>query len=145
MAVGHRVKRSNTGLLTLAERWNGRRWTLTNSRNQDASGGSHLAAVSCPATRTCLAVGTAFSSNPVQDGNDSIAEAWSGNTWSRSPAPAPQDAASTSLEQVSCSSSARCMAIGHYYTTADPSGMTTPLGIPMALVWNGAWAIAAAP
>ena len=43
--------------VTLAERWNGRRWTKESTSDPLAAQGSYLTAVSCSLERVCTVVG----------------------------------------------------------------------------------------
>ncbi len=49
-----------TAVGAVAERWNGKHWSIQN--------GTNLGAVSCPTTKTCIAVGSA--------GNKGLVERW---------------------------------------------------------------------
>ena len=121
---------------TLAEAWNGTKWTIQPTPNPAKSGGSTLDGVSCPATGGCEAVGSYYppSGNPVP-----LAETWNGTTWAIQTAPAPAGAQSAFLYSVSCGSPHACLAVGTYNTKAGPQ-------VAFAERWNGtAWAIQTLP
>jgi hypothetical protein len=85
----------------VAERWNGRFWSI---QRIAAPAGSDLGAVSCPSHPMCVAVGD--SSAPSGPGRP-LLERWNGRSWSpqRVPSlPIPYD--------VSCSSPPACTAVG---------------------------------
>lgn len=119
------------GIGTLIEHWNGRTWSLTASPT--ATSGAELAAISCPTSSSCSALGEEEVS---PSGQVALAERWSGRAWvvERSPnAAGPQ---SSKLLAVSCPSASECLAVGSY--VEDPSGTYRTL----AEIWNGqSWAI----
>jgi hypothetical protein len=77
---------------TLAERFNGHRWTL--QRPSQADG---LQSVSCPATKLCVAVG------------DAAAQVWNGRAWKLRRIPAARGGG---LTGVSCPTRKLCVAVG---------------------------------
>lgn len=95
----------------LAERWNGRRWSvqptpnLRTSRRKLLPG--ELTAVSCPSRRACMAVGISFGRE-----NGAIAERWDGHHWAIEPVAAPAFVIETTLTGVSCTSPKACIAVG---------------------------------
>jgi hypothetical protein len=122
--------------LTLAESWNGTRWTVVATPNPAGSNGSGLFAVSCTAPTACTATG---------DYNNSagaarvLAERWNGTRWAIQATPNPPGAADAGLFGVSCTSSRACTAAG---ASASVSGLTTTL----AQTWNGShWLVRATP
>jgi hypothetical protein len=141
MAVGLLQSMSGSEITdqTLAESWNGTNWSNVPSPNPSASD-SELTNVSCPSTRSCMAVGSF--SNYGYD-TQPLAESWNGTSWSIVPAPDPTSADFNDnyFEAVSCSSSTSCMAVG-VMQGAQP-------GIPaysFIEVWNGrVWSYAPDP
>ncbi len=117
-AVGNRL----TGM-TLAEHWNGKKWSATATKHLGA-----LESVSCPATGNCTAVG----SNPA---GKALAEHWNGKTWSDQSVASPQQ--QNLLYSVSCTAVKDCLAVGL-------GGSTSPslsLG-PIAEHWTGgSWTV----
>jgi hypothetical protein len=97
-------------LNTLAERWNGRRWSLlaTPASTGDVASFDD---VSCASTARCTAVGTA--------NYNSLAERWNGARWSVQTTPNPTDSTGTQLAGVSCPKSASCTSVGGAQLTAE--------------------------
>lgn len=91
-----------------------------------------LGAVSCPAKRVCVAVGSF---------TDSAAafERWDGSRWWVQRAPTPAGAASVHLSAISCSSTRACTAVGSF----SVQGSTT---VAFAERWNGSrWTLQRPP
>ena len=86
---------------TLAERWDGRTWTLQAMPKPARSGAAGLGGVSCPRVADCFAVGGA--------GTGTLVEHWDGRSWQI------QDSGTGrhgSLGSVSCSGPDACTAVG---------------------------------
>jgi hypothetical protein len=102
-------------------------WSIQPTPNPVGATSSMLAAVSCPSTTACIAVGDSTLG--------SLAESWNGRRWTIQPTPNPPGAigpiGSTDLQAVSCSSKTACTAVG---TT---SGMSANGWVPLAERWNG--------
>ena len=62
MATGHRINSAGSAV-TLAESWNGTRWSLVPSPNA-RRGGNQLVGVSCASPDACMAAGFFFSQHP---------------------------------------------------------------------------------
>ena len=121
-AVGDYVNSSGADV-TLAERWNGTRWTIQPTPNPSGTQFfSALTGVSCTARDACEASGASDAG--------AFAERWNGTRWSLQPVPAPAGAQFALLFNVSCAASA-CEAVGIYQ---DSSGAFVTLGER----WNGA-------
>jgi hypothetical protein len=106
---------------TLAMQWSGSSWTRLASVDPSPATASHLAAASCSAANTCMAVGAS--------GSSTLAEAWDGTTWTIQSA-----SVSGALSGVSCPATNRCTAVGS-------SGAAT-----LAEAWNGTgWAAQSIP
>lgn len=117
-AVGYFQAAANVSAVTLAERWNGKKWAIESTPNPVPDG--QFSAVSCGSAHACTAVGTYF------------AEAWNGHTWAAQSIPAPSGTADSFLFGVSCTAPAAC-------TAAGEAGLS---GVPLAVAWNGKkWAI----
>jgi hypothetical protein len=129
-AVGSYVNRPDN-ILTLVERWNGRRWAIRPSPNPP--GGSDLWAVSCTSVKACAAVGGDL--NPA--GNEvTLAERWNGMRWTIEPTPKLSGVPIAELFGVSCTSPTACTAVGHQENPAASRSFT------LAEQWNGkVWAI----
>jgi hypothetical protein len=132
-AVGHYV--SNTGMLTLIERWNGSSWSIQSSPNPSGATAGDLNDVSCVSASACTAVGHYLNSAGTYQ---LLAEGWNGTAWSILSVPAPGGATSGYLEGVSCVSASACIGTG----VATISGASTAL----AEGWNGtAWSVQSVP
>ena len=123
-AVGYKGVDSDT---TLAERWNGHRWTIQSTPNPNAL----LSGVSCTSPNACIAVGrkgTGRKGSPIR----ALAERWNGRKWTPQSIPAPGGFAL--LSGVSCISADACTAVGERAIE------------PLVERWNGhKWAIQSIP
>ena len=119
--------------LPLAEHWDGTSWTITHvPLPAGITVGDLEGGVTCPSVTDCVAVGGIQTPSQV---NELLAERWNGTRWRVQATPAPAGAASPSLSSVSCTSPARCTAVGLYF----PNGGTAT---PLAERWDGtAWTI----
>jgi hypothetical protein len=97
---------------TLAERWDGRTWSLLAT----PSGGGGLESVSCSSIYRCVAVGGG-------------GESWDGFAWSPQAGPTQGG-----LTAVSCPSAGACIAVGSDF---EPVGSAGSLTSPVAAVWKG--------
>jgi hypothetical protein len=115
---------------SLAERWNGSRWTIQRTPNPRVAL-TYLYAVSCASPSSCIGVGAP----------NGLAEKWNGASWTIQPTPQfthPTEEAI--LYGVSCASSTACTAVG---TTGSPSA---PFQVSLAMRWNGsAWQVQSTP
>ena len=102
-----------------AEQWNGSTWTVRHAPAPAGATGGQLSAVSCTSATDCTAVG--FYTNSA-DADQPLAETWNGITWTVRPAAPHPGGAADDLNGVSCTSVARCTAVG---------------GGGLAEVWNG--------
>ena len=86
LAVGSYSAHRKT--LALAEKWNGRAWSLTTAPADTSYPATTLSAVSCRATTICQAVGT---DGAIQFGGLSrtLAEEWRGKSWTIERTPQP--------------------------------------------------------
>ena len=136
-AVGHYTSGGGSGL-TLAERWNGARWSIERTPRPAGASTSLLFGVSC-ISRTCIAVGSTTSHATV---SVPLVERRSGGRWTiqRTPKlPATHDSVSY-LSGVSCTSPSSCTAVGY----AGNSEGTR--GAPLAERWNGvSWILQRTP
>ena len=122
-AVGSYAHSGKT--LALVERWNGAKWTLATAARPPASVDVTLAAVSCPAVRTCMAVGI--------NGLLTLAERWNGTRWLLSGS-ISRGTQESLLGAVSCASTTSCWAGGTWLSTSTSGTLTEH--------WNGhKWAL----
>ncbi|HEY3907969.1 MAG TPA: hypothetical protein VGM14_28955 [Streptosporangiaceae bacterium] len=119
-AVGSSSK--NNVQKTLAEVWNGAKWTIQKTPNAAKGGG--LEAVSCrPGTpgKSCMAVG------------DGLAERWNGKAWSLLKIGKPSGSAAE-LVSVSCTKAGPCYAVGSDFIEGVQNSV--------AELWNGSrWSV----
>jgi hypothetical protein len=125
-----------TGLVTLAEAWNGTFWRIQATPNLSGATSSELSRVSCTAADACTAVG--YSVNSAR-ATVTLAEAWNGISWKLQTTANPTGTATSELSDVSCTAADACTAVGLY---TGSSGTT----VPLAERWNGSsWIIQPAP
>lgn len=126
---------SSAGSAGFAESWNGKAWALASVPWPKGSGDSELLGVSCPAVKSCLAVGGADVNTNNNAGVDNFgraaAAAWNGKTWSVIAVPAPAKGKSSVFQGVSCPLAASCVAAGK----AGPTGSAAGNGL--SGFWNG--------
>lgn len=97
---------------SLAERWNGRIWSIESTPRPQLADEAFLDGVSCVATSACTTVGSDLL-NPSGVETGLLAESWSGMKWSIQTAPEPANPNSTlAFSGISCTSAAHCMAVG---------------------------------
>jgi hypothetical protein len=111
----------------LAERWNGRRWTVQvtpTPRSGQARGGGLTAGVACPAVDVCVAAGVAHTTR----GPRLLAEGWNGTRWVMQRGGTPGQAVLP--HRIVCPGRADCLLVGQQQS-----------GLILAEHWNGrAWA-----
>ena len=123
MAVGGRLSG-----MTLAEHWNGRKWSAVTTKHE-----GELAGVACPATGNCTAVGT-------NSGGKALAAHWNGKAWSDQSVASPEQL--NLLGSVSCPAVTDCVAVG---TGGSMTSSALDLA-PLAEQWTGGkWAAFTAP
>jgi hypothetical protein len=115
---------SYSSVLTVTERWNGRRWSRVRAPNRGDQNNS-LAGVSCSARSACMAVGTIAGIEPHIELDGAVAERWNGRRWS--PTANAGERNEGALLEVSCGSATACVAVGY-------SGFS---GHAVAERWNG--------
>lgn len=116
MAVGFVVTDSDGDTVTLAERWDGRRWSFQGSL--DAGGSDQFNAVWCVSARSCTAVGSWFN---LAGTERPMVERWNRARWSFELAARPARATTGRLVAVSCPSRLVCTAVGSYQRRATSS------------------------
>jgi hypothetical protein len=138
-AVGTAFFAGASASITVAERWNGHRWSVQGTPNPSGSLGSGLIGVDCTAPSSCYAVGnttvpsTSSASPPTQE---PLAQRWNGHRWSMQNTPWPSIELGSELNSISCTSGSACVAAG-----AGPSGLAT-----VAESWNGHhWSLSPTP
>jgi hypothetical protein len=125
VAVGSYEHDPASAVRTLAEIWNGTRWSLASTPNSSTLD-NHLNGVSCASSSFCVAVGTSHRSNTTF----ALIEQWNGTSWS-----IVSGAHVTAIERelfgVSCISPTFCAAVG--YVVRGNMGMEKGL----AETWDG--------
>ena len=123
MAVGGRLSG-----MTLAEHWNGRKWSAVTTKHE-----GELIGVACPATGNCTAVGT-------NSGGKALAAHWNGKAWSDQSVASPDQL--NVLAGVSCTAVKDCVAVG---TGGSVTSSALDLA-PLAEHWTGGkWAVLTVP
>jgi hypothetical protein len=135
IAVGN-TSNSRVTSLTLAQRWNGRTWSI--QPTPSPADGGNLTGVSCPSRSSCMAVGG--HANPfIEIPPGTLAERWNGTAWRIQPTPNPPGGG-WFLTSVSCTSPSACTAVGgRLALPGKPTGT-------LAERWDGhTWSIQATP
>jgi hypothetical protein len=130
IAVGISVT-SSGATMPLADRWNGTRWRLEPMPSPAGTQRTVPIAVACPSSLSCTAVGYYVTGSGAWL---TLAEHWNGTGWAIQPTPNPAGAQFPYLDDVSCTASSACTAVGQ-----------TVQGT-LAERWNGtSWAIQPTP
>jgi hypothetical protein len=136
VAVGTYGHGASQNSRVLAERWNGRKWSILAVRVPRGSMSSSLLGVSCTSATACTAVGAY---QTTESAELPLAEHWNGTRWSLQGMHHPARSPETQLFGVSCPSARRCTAVG-YQTNRSGTGLT------LAEHWNGKkWSVQATP
>jgi hypothetical protein len=132
-AVGYYYSSTLAKQVTLVEVWNGSGWSQAASPNPTGATFDALYRVSCKSATGCEAVGYYDDSSSVER---TLAEHWNGTSWTLKTVPAPSGSTSNALNDVSCSATTACTAVG--YTSGSGTGSV------LAARWNGtAWSLQA--
>lgn len=133
VAVGTTLRGKGTAPQTLlAERWNGRTWSVTYPALPAGANGGELTGVSCTSASACTAVGAFFTS--TGPGNP-LAERWNGHRWAIQHTPSSGRGA-IPFAGVSCVSATSCTAVGFY-----DFGATGTEQVTLVEHWDGrVWA-----
>lgn len=117
LAVGQSQGATNTAI---AAQWTGTSWT------QPSAVGTNqiLLGISCFSSSRCMAVGSG-PSRPVS-------RQWTGASWTPVPTAHITGSSFATLNQVSCPTATRCIAVG-----ARSNGGLGAIGFPVAEEWNG--------
>jgi PKD repeat protein len=133
MAVG-RSEDASSVREALIEAWDGSQWVIQPAPKPAAASQTWLSGVSCASQASCVAAGGAVE----EPYNNTFAAHWDGSEWSvqETPHPGREDI----LEDVSCSSSSACTAVGYYLPAS------TPDVVSLVQRWNGmSWTIQSSP
>jgi hypothetical protein len=110
----------------LAERWDGKRWSIQPMASPAGGLGVVLNAVSCASPTACTAVGRYVRG---AGGPKALVERWNGTRWSIQVPSSRTGSPSGELEGVSCPSRNTCTAVGYTEGQYDVE--------PLAERWNG--------
>lgn len=113
-AVGYYDKSAKKAR-TLAERWNGKKWSIQRPVNPTTDPNKFLYAVSCTSPRACTAVG--YTSGPVV-WQATLAEHWNGSGWTAQPSLHP--GTDSQLHGLSCVATSTCTAVGWSSKNSGP-------------------------
>ena len=101
------VGTANAMGVTLAEAWNGARWTI---QATPPTPGGGLNDVSCSSATSCIAVGSGTRRRTGEQVR--LTEAWNGANWTGLTLPVPAGAQQSQLDGVSCPTASACFAVG---------------------------------
>ncbi len=109
---------STGGIVTLADRWNGKTWRAQATPNPPGAQGGEAVfhGVSCTSNRACTAVGEFTTSDFTPP--TAFAETWNGTRWSLQIPPSPAGTTSSVLNGMSCTSPRACTAAGYRFGIA---------------------------
>jgi len=127
-------------LFSLADRWDGHKWTESDIPEPGGFGGSTvLTGVAASSAKDAWAVG-----NSVLDATETLVLHWNGNGWVQVPSPSPAGTGSTAasqLQAVTAPSPTNAWAVGAASTGHSPGPWTT-----VTEHWNGTtWATVPSP
>jgi hypothetical protein len=108
VAVGGFTDRAGDNL-TLAERWDGKRWSIQPTPTPGPKNTTIWGDVSCASQNACTAVGWYGDSRGV---SHALVERWDGTRWSVQRLRRLRGAVETSLSGVSCPTTTACTAVG---------------------------------
>jgi len=145
-AVGYRAPTNGALPQTLIEHWNGKRWTIVGSPNNNNNGA--LNGVTCLSALECWAVGEYY---PPDNGNGSFAQTfitrWDGTSWNIVDSPSSNAIQTNVLYDVYCVAASDCHAVG-FHDTAALYGSVYQSGPDNTLTehWDGiSWTIIPSP
>ncbi len=116
---------------SLAEHWDGTKWSLMSTPNvKTAIGGSILNSIACSSATSCTSVGHSSSSA----GHFTLVEQLRASKWRIVATPNPRGATGSFLNGVACTSASSCDSVGYSVTTSGE--------VNLAEHWDGSkWAI----
>jgi len=91
------------------EHWNGSVWGTLPSLSPNKSTGASFNNISCPAVRSCFAVGNYSTASTSRN----LVEHWNGAAWSLQPNVTLPKASTTSLNGIACPTTTSCFAVGN--------------------------------
>lgn len=118
----------------LAELWNGTGWTIQSAPSPEGLD-LHLEGLSCSSSASCYASGDYF--KLTNDQLVSIVEKWNGTEWTSQAAPNAPESSGSSLQDDSCISTEKCVALGGYVNGAKSGLLLGEQFGPGITVWTG--------
>lgn len=109
VAVGTTFRAETSSQLTLAEVWNGAKWSVTRTVNPANATSAQLNGVSCVTATLCIAGGSYTNSAGVQK---TLIERFNGRAWTVLQSPNIAEATGSLILAVSCSAANACTAVG---------------------------------
>jgi hypothetical protein len=124
----------------LAERWDGKRWTIESTPLPPDAGEASLESISCATAASCVATGVSDGSSGQIPG---FVEQWNGTTWRLDANPSSWSQADQ-LADVSCTSATTCMTVGQDDVGYHDDESTA--FAPLSEQWNGGvWRVRSVP
>jgi hypothetical protein len=140
LAAGYTYSDNQSLSDTLAQQWNGSKWTpgLPANPSKAADSISQLSGVACPGASNCAAVGFYdLTSNAAA----TLAEHWNGTAWTVVKTPKSTAPAGNVLRAIACAGASKCIAVGNSRSSPDNTGY----GV-LAERWNGSkWTLMKTP
>jgi Dockerin type I domain len=127
---------STTHMLT--ERWDGTSWAIVASPDRDQGQDNQLNSIACAPNSACWAVG--YSADPPYDnyGARTLAQRWTGTSWSIVNSPNKTTPYNSVLSAITCTSASDCWTVGNYNTGLTNQTLTEH--------WDGtSWVITSSP
>ena len=107
--------------LTMAERWNGKKWAIQKTVNPAGSSSDNdfLYAARCVSATSCTAVGV-YGNDADRSPGLPLVEDWNGSTWTQTAAvdPSGGNDLGSGFEGLTCPSAKTCTAVGTYYNSS---------------------------
>jgi hypothetical protein len=114
--------------VSFAETWNGKTWSIKDMPDPSGAAQTYLNGISCPTTKTCVAVGWYTTSSEI---SQSMTEVWNGGTWTvEAPQMPADDTYAWVLYGVSCTAADSCYAAGAWNSGSGDQW-------PLVEKWNG--------
>lgn len=140
-AVGETYPANDFDTAAVVERWNGATWALERSAAPAGAVQTDLLGVTCPASKTCVAVGAGATATEAGAAEAvAFSEHWNGTTWTALTTPEPAGAVTDRLTAVSCESATTCSAVG--YGQATVGGPETAFAARLA---GATWTLETVP
>jgi hypothetical protein len=121
---------------TLAEHWNGTKWTVKATPNPSRSKLGVLNGIACTRSTSCTAIGYYARGSDIV----TLSEHWNGTKWTVQPSPNPSGPTLSELNGIACPRLTDCWAVGDSGQTQQTPSRT------LAELWNGTkWKVRPTP